>query len=73
MIWVVTQYGRDKKTRKRVGKFDDDALADAVELAVNIVNHNRVSCFVLLRYRPGENALLLKKVYKNWLGKVRIR
>lgn len=74
MLWVVTQRGRDKESRKVVGKFEDADMEKAMEtatvLAERIVSHDKVSALIFLRNDNKEKPSLLRRVYRNWKGKV---
>lgn len=73
MLWVVTQKGRNKETRKRVSKFEDGEMETAVALAEQIVTHNKVSCLIFLQNQPDEKPLLLRRIHRSFFGKMVIR
>ena len=55
-----------------MAKFEDSEVTTAVDMASDLVKKNSVSCMIYLGNSNGGKPLLLKKVGKDWRGKVKV-
>ena len=69
MLYLVTQKGKE---RRIMAKFEDSEVTTAVDMASDLVKKNSVSCMIYLGNSNGGKPLLLKKVGKDWRGKVKV-
>ena len=73
MLLVVTQKARGGE-KLVVSKIKDDtAIEQALDLLKGVMSNNRLHAGFIYSQQPGSRPVLIKKLTKNWYGKLKIR
>jgi len=63
----------NKREIKVVSRFSDESMDTAIALGEDIVAHQRVKVVIGLKSSNDEKSIILKRIRRNWLGKVTVR